>query len=143
MLIYRQHKPCQQDRKRGTANNVATTFASIETPYTARYRVTGRADWSCPYCGHINVSRLVIGQAYVFCKAAACGRRFGIGHVFYVPEKAHAVSLRIMPPDYILPSQPQRDDPFPRVAVAVDPPPGAPFHIVAVDTGDSSDDTAK
>ena len=116
---------------------MATAPVSISTPYMARYRVTGRADWYCPFCGHSNITRLHVGQAYIYCKGDGCGRRFGNGHVFYVPAPEARFNPRLTPPDYIIPAQ---VDPLPVAAVAVEPPLGAPFHIVAVDASDIDSD---
>ena len=55
---------------------------TAQAPHQLRARFHGALDWLCPWCGHLNRSRINRTQWRVRCKAKPCRRSFAVGMIF-------------------------------------------------------------
>ena len=55
----------------------------VQPNYQLRARFCGVMDWLCPWCGHMNRSRINRTAWRLQCKAKPCRRQFAIGAIFH------------------------------------------------------------
>ena len=71
---------------------------SPSPPYELRARFCGVLDWLCPWCGHLNRSRLNRTSWQVQCKAGPCRRSFAVGMIFHSMAGLQRSGHRYLPP---------------------------------------------
>jgi len=70
----------------------------VQPNYQLRARFCGVMDWLCPWCGHLNRSRINRTAWQVQCKAKPCRRQFAIGMIFHSMAELQRSGRRYLPP---------------------------------------------
>lgn len=73
-------------------------------PYELRARFCGVLDWLCPWCGHLNRSRVERTSWKIQCTGKSCRRQFGTGLILHsLGTLQHAGRPILPPPDITFP----------------------------------------